>query len=165
MYSYTRTGKIPQAHTLNILYQNVLAASIKYYESNSNALQFVNSQFNTRILKSKPNKYLKKLIQVKFVVRFQPIRPMKKSKGRLWGAMFWSAEATHLRASPKQQALLDVLLQLIKTWPLTIGPWKNLQLRYSAEKLFYLNRFIFVKDNYRIWKISPQNVDGQFLQY
>ena len=32
-------------------------------------------------------------------------------------------KATHLRASPKQQALLDVLLQLIKTWPLTIGPW------------------------------------------
>ena len=36
---------------------------------------------------------------------------------------FEQLKATHLRASPKQQALLDVLLQLIKTWPLTIGPW------------------------------------------
>ena len=35
---------------------------------------------------------------------------------------FEQLKATHLRASPKQQALLDVLLQLIKTWPLTIGP-------------------------------------------
>ena len=31
-------------------------------------------------------------------------------------------KATHLRAPAKQQALLDVLLQLIKRWPLTIGP-------------------------------------------
>ena len=36
---------------------------------------------------------------------------------------FEQLKATHLRVSPKQQALLDVLLQLIKTWPLTIGPW------------------------------------------
>ena len=36
---------------------------------------------------------------------------------------FEQLKATHLRASPKQQALLDVLLQLIKTWPVTIGPW------------------------------------------
>ena len=36
---------------------------------------------------------------------------------------FEQVKATHLRASPKQQALLDVLLQLIKTWSLTIGPW------------------------------------------
>ena len=35
---------------------------------------------------------------------------------------FEQLKATHLRASPKQQALFDVLLQLIKTWPLTIGP-------------------------------------------
>ena len=37
---------------------------------------------------------------------------------------FDQLKATHLRTSPKQQALLDVLLQLIKTWPLTIGPCK-----------------------------------------
>ena len=37
---------------------------------------------------------------------------------------FEQLKATHHRASPKQQALLDVLLQLIKTWPLTIGPCK-----------------------------------------
>ena len=36
---------------------------------------------------------------------------------------FDQLKATHLRASPKQQALLDVLLQLMKTWALTIGPW------------------------------------------
>ena len=36
---------------------------------------------------------------------------------------FEQLKATHLRASQKQQALLDVLLQLLKTWPLTIGPW------------------------------------------
>ena len=39
---------------------------------------------------------------------------------------FEQLKATHLRASPKQQALLDVLLQLIKKWPLTIGPWQFL---------------------------------------
>ena len=39
---------------------------------------------------------------------------------------FEQLKATHLRASPKQQALLDVLLQLIKAWPLTISPWYNL---------------------------------------
>ena len=39
---------------------------------------------------------------------------------------FDQLKATHLRASPKQQALLDVLLQLIKTWPLTIGPCQNI---------------------------------------
>ena len=35
---------------------------------------------------------------------------------------FEQLKATDIRASPKQQALLDVLIQLIKTWPLTIGP-------------------------------------------
>ena len=35
---------------------------------------------------------------------------------------FEQLKATHLRAPTKQQALIDVLLQLIKTWPLTIGP-------------------------------------------
>ena len=40
---------------------------------------------------------------------------------------FDQLKATHLRASPKQQALLDVLLQVIKAWPLTIGPWFQLQ--------------------------------------
>ena len=38
------------------------------------------------------------------------------------GSCFQQLKATHFRASSKQQALLDVLLQLIKTWPLTIGP-------------------------------------------
>ena len=41
---------------------------------------------------------------------------------------FEQLKATHLRASPKQQALLDVLLQMIKTWPLTIGPWLPLSI-------------------------------------
>ena len=36
---------------------------------------------------------------------------------------FEQLKAIHLRASPKQQAMLDVLLQLIKKWPLTIGLW------------------------------------------
>ena len=35
---------------------------------------------------------------------------------------FEQLKATHLRVSPKQQWLLDMLLQLIKTWPLIIGP-------------------------------------------
>ena len=44
-------------------------------------------------------------------------------------------KATHLRASPKQQALLDVLLQLIKTWPLTIGPWPEYSLILEKKLL------------------------------
>ena len=44
---------------------------------------------------------------------------------------FEQLKATHLRASPKQQALLDVLLQLIKTWPFTIGPWFGLEFLIS----------------------------------
>ena len=51
---------------------------------------------------------------------------------------FKQLKATHLRASPKQLALLDVLLQLIKTWPLTIGPCLTLGMYYfllfPAEK-------------------------------
>ena len=54
-----------------------------------------------------------------------------KAKGRLQAAMFWSAEHTHLMASAKQQALYDVCVQLIKTWPLTTIPW---------QKLWYLAR-------------------------
>ena len=46
---------------------------------------------------------------------------------------FEQLKATHLRASPKQKALLDVLLQLIKTWPLTIGPWKHQEFQYSTK--------------------------------
>ena len=42
---------------------------------------------------------------------------------------FEQLKATHLRASPKQLALLDVLLQLIKTWPLTIGLWAKYDLK------------------------------------
>ena len=48
---------------------------------------------------------------------------MTKTRADCDAPCFEQLKATHLRASPKQQALLDVLLQLIKTWPLTIGPW------------------------------------------
>ena len=44
---------------------------------------------------------------------------------------FEQLKATHLRASPKQQSLLDVLLQRIKTWPLIIGPWFSPTLAFS----------------------------------
>ena len=44
--------------------------------------------------------------------------------------------ATHLRASPKQQALLDVLLQLIKTWPLTIGPCPHVTIKFFAPRIY-----------------------------
>ena len=46
-----------------------------------------------------------------------------KTKGRLWAAMFLSAERTHLRALAILLTLWDVYVQLIKTWPLTITPW------------------------------------------
>ena len=46
-----------------------------------------------------------------------------KSRAGCDAPCFEQLKATHLKASPKQQALLDVLHQLIKTWPLTIGPW------------------------------------------
>ena len=48
---------------------------------------------------------------------------MKKTRADCDAPCFEQLKATHLRASTKQQALLDVLLQLMKTWPLTIGPW------------------------------------------
>ena len=59
---------------------------------------------------------------------------------------FEQLKATHLRASPKQQALLDVLFQLIKTWPLTIGPcpaWNHTTLHDQCFKYFF-----FYRDNH-----------------
>ena len=47
---------------------------------------------------------------------------------------FDQLKGTHLRVSPKQQAMLDVLLQLIKTWPLTIGPWIKAQKNVLISK-------------------------------
>ena len=46
---------------------------------------------------------------------------MLKSRADCDAPCFEQLKAAHLGASSKQQALLDVLLQLIKTWPLTIG--------------------------------------------
>ena len=54
-------------------------------------------------------------------------RYMPKPRADCEAPCFDQLKATHHRASPKQQALLDVLLQLIKTWPLTIGPWMGLE--------------------------------------
>ena len=55
----------------------------------------------------------------------------------------------HLRASPKQQALLDVLLQLIKTWPLTIGLWYHiciLRLIWYIERRMKWKHFLKTTD-------------------
>ena len=51
---------------------------------------------------------------------------------------FDQLKATHLKESPKQQALLDVLLQLKKTWPLTIWffPLPTSSLLDSATEAF-----------------------------
>ena len=59
---------------------------------------------------------------------------------------FEQLKATYLRALPKQQALLDVLLQLIKTWPLTIGPWRkqektNLTCTFPLQVVIYVCSF------------------------
>ena len=55
-------------------------------------------------------------------IYFRP-KGMQGSRADCDAPCFEQLKATHLRASLKQQALLDALLQLIKTWPLTIGPW------------------------------------------
>ena len=50
------------------------------------------------------------------------LKPLLDARADCDTPCFDQLKSTHLRASPKQQALLDVLIQLIKTWPLTIGP-------------------------------------------
>ena len=57
---------------------------------------------------------------------------------------FDQLKATHLRASPKQQGLLGVLIQLIKTWPLTIGPCLSLGFEFSFFSLVESFGAIFI---------------------
>ena len=73
---------------------------------------------------------------------------------------FEQLKATHLRASPKQQVLLDVLLQLIKTWPLTIGPWFEWQkrIKYLLAFLGGSSGRIISKSLYLFSRNAAQNV-------
>ena len=86
---------------------------------------------------------------------------------------FKQLKATHLRASPKQLALLDVLLQLIKTWPLTIGPClqqmilqekydqilhtrilREYYIRYSLTSLILKSRYWTLLDSSNVFSLN-----------
>ena len=71
--------------------------------------------------------------------------------------MFWSAETPHLRESPNQQPLLDVLFQLIKTWPLTIGPCA------CQGKIFCVNKTFQSSDQTYSRSLNAQNMAHKVL--
>ena len=75
--------------------------------------------------------------------------PSLKPRADCDAPCFEQLKATHLRASPKQQALLDVLLQLIKTWPLTIGPCY----RRTTARTFVLDLLSWelIYSQYQFW--------------
>ena len=72
--------------------------------------------------------------QMPFRIQLDASRDMAKTRADCDAPCFDQLKATHLRASTKQQALLDVLLKLIKTWPLTIGPWFTCDLKLNIPR-------------------------------